>query len=654
MAFTVTRNDLRLAARKLSFASPEALPLSFTLGGRRLRGVPAEFSPVVSHELVDAGLTLTRIVGQNADGLELRAEILTHRDFPVAEYTVWFTNRGQAPSELLTGIDALDAVFCGADPVLVHGSGDDCTENSYRWSRDPVAAPIVLAPKDDGTSCSGAYPFFRVLFRDQILTAAVGWSGTWKAEIAPSELGVSLRAGQKYCAFRILPGETMRTPRMVLMLSDTGDETRAINLWRAFFRARVMPRQNGRPIPPKLCLHVFGYHGAEFTGSTEDCHLEGFRRFVERGVKPDLWWFDAGFYPCPDGEWYTNVGTWVEDPVRFPNGLAPVGELCAANGADFMVWFEPERVRPGTELDVEHPEFLLRAVDENGEEESNRLLNLGDPAALAWITDRVDALIKKARITCYRQDFNFPPFRYWRQNEGPDRLGALENLHVQGYYAFWDELVRRNPGLFLDSCASGGRRNDYETLRRAVPFQYTDVGCGDHRLKQLQHQQLFQWAPYFRAHTMSWDAEDRSVVDEMGFFNAFAPACTFTANPWDSEESFARARTMLPFWRKAAELELNGDFYPQMESTGSWEDFFCIHFHEPVKNEGFALFIRNKECPDESFTARLALDPDEEYVLENPLSGEKKTGTGRDLALLTVSLEKRAGCVWFYHRLVRA
>ena len=55
-----------------------------------------------------------------------------------------------------------------------------------------------------------------------------------------------------------------------------------------------------------------------------------------------------------------------------------------------------------------------------------------------------------------------------------DRQGITEIRHVEGYLAYWDELRRRHPGLLIDSCASGGRRNDLETLRRAVPLLRSD------------------------------------------------------------------------------------------------------------------------------------------------------------------------------------
>ena len=38
---------------------------------------------------------------------------------------------------------------------------------------------------------------------------------------------------------------------------------------------------------------------------------------------------------------------------------------------------------------------------------ANALLNLGDPDARAWISDRVDRLITTTGIDHYRQDMNF-------------------------------------------------------------------------------------------------------------------------------------------------------------------------------------------------------------------------------------------------------
>ena len=60
------------------------------------------------------------------------------------------------------------------------------------------------------------------------------------------------------------------------------------------------------------------------------------------------------------------------------------------------------------------------------------------------------------------------PLGFWRGNDPPDRQGITEIRHVEGLLAYWDELRRRHPEMPIDTCASGGRRNDLETLRRAV------------------------------------------------------------------------------------------------------------------------------------------------------------------------------------------
>ncbi|MCQ2424778.1 MAG: alpha-galactosidase [Lachnospiraceae bacterium] len=656
MKYQTSRQDMLLAARRLSYASAASLPLSFRLGDRQIRGIPADFKPTEYKKLLDNSITETVITGMNDKGLEIRAEILEYRDFPVCEYTVFFTNKGSEPTEILSAIDALDADFCGDDPILHHGNGDTCGGDGYHFTDDSITAEgITIHPSGDGTSCNGAFPYMRVKFDDYVLTLAVGWTGIWKASFVQNPLGINVKAGQKETNFKILPGETMRTPRMCLLVSDTPDETRSMNLWRGFYFAHVMPKQFGENLPPKCCMHLFNYKGAEFTGGSEDNQITALKRYIKGGVKPDLWWYDAGFYPC-NGDWPA-IGNWFEDKVRWPNnGLGPLGEECDRNGVDLMVWFEPERIRLSikTEIKDKHREFIMPFKNADGSVDWNNgdaLFYLGNPDALEWIIDRIDGLIKKWHIRCYRQDFNFHPGRIWRSNEEPDRLGAIENLHIQGYYKYWDTLLIRNPGLYLDSCASGGRRNDLETMRRAVPFQYTDVGLGDHAQKQKQHLEMFEWIPYFRAHTMDW--AHNNVIDEFSYLNAITPAATFMLTCFDSPEDFALARKMRPIWKRAAEIELTANYFPQGKLTYNKEltDTYCVHFYDQDKGEGFVLCLRNKDCEQDSFTAVLGLEDDKDYVVEDALSGEKTEMHGADLKDYTFRLNKREGKLLFFTRI---
>ena len=56
-----------------------------------------------------------------------------------------------------------------------------------------------------------------------------------------------------------------------------------------------------------------------------------------------------------------------------------------------------------------------------------------------------------------------------------------EIRYVEGLYELWDELRARHPGLVLDDCASGGRRIDLETCRRALVQTRSDTACAPGR-----------------------------------------------------------------------------------------------------------------------------------------------------------------------------
>lgn len=647
MNLTVSKRDFALVS---GLFPGERVPLSFKLDGASYRGVPASWNPIESRESTDANIVRTCVSGRDpASGLLLRVTEWRYRDFPVVEWCAEFTNDGKEPSPILENA-RIGGEIAGDFHAFVHGNGDTCRDDGYEWFSDDLTAGGVSIHPNDGTSCNGAFPYMKLVFGDTVLRAAVGWPHMWQAEAERTESGVRYEAGQMRCRMRILPGETMRTPRMTFLFSE-GDEMRSMNLWRRWYLCHILPRENGKPIAPAMCLHYWSCEGKpEHTAATEENQVKALHTYVERGLVPDIWWIDAGWYKC-DYQWH-HTGTWKPDPERFPHGLSPIGEACDEVGARFLLWFEPERVMAGTELAEEHPGWLLPTGREG---DVNSLLNLGNPDACAWITDRVDSIIKEGHIRIYRQDFNFDPKPCWLTAEEEDRQGALENLHVQGYLRYWDALIDRNPGLWVDSCASGGRRNDLETMRRAVPLHYTDVGYGEHTIKQKQFRQLFEWIPYFRSHNMSWDREyvekelGRAWTenDEFSFQCAMAPAVTYMTW-WDADdEQYGRTVAAEKLWRRAADLELRGDYEPLTECRKDPGDWYAMRFD--AGDEGFVQVIRNRAAEADSFTVTFRADPDRTYLFED-VNGGPLAVTGREIRDkgFAVSLPKRTGRILFY------
>jgi alpha-galactosidase len=642
--------------------SPEHLPFSFTYGGRLFAGLPLDWHPRAHHRRFDANLVETAYEGNDAaTGLSVRIECLQYQDFPVVEWTVWFSNQGDEPTPLLQNILALDSTFRGASPVLWHCNGDYYSQDGYTPTETPLQDRVSLAfAPTGGRPCDRAFPYFRVQFEDSGLTLAVGWPAQWAAEFVGAPNGIHVTAGQEMTNLRLLPGETIRTPRITVM-SWRGDAARAVNLWRRWYLCHVLPKPDGRPLRPKLACAATDT-GEEFTQATEANQIAYMDKFVQAGLSPDVWWIDAGWYPCRDEQGvrrWPRTGTWKPDPERFPRGFWPVARRAAEHGAGLLVWFEPERVTIGSQLDREHPEWLLSVADRpDGTKVGNKLLNLGNLQCRQWLTDHICRLIAENGIGIYRQDFNFEPLRYWRENEEADRQGILENLHVQGYLQFWDDLLRRNPGLWIDSCASGGRRNDLETMRRAVPLHYSDYGYGEHAVKLAFQNTLYAWIPYFKDATVSWDLLDPvddkrwdKQVDSYSMHCGMAPMMFTTVDIRRDDYDLSLAVKMAGIWRRAAKIMLHGDYYPLTPFSKSPERWVVRQFSLPENDTGLVQGIRHRNCPEESIVVfPQGIRENRTYVLENPETLEKREIAGSALLAdgFCFRLPRRSAAIWFY------
>lgn len=644
--------DMALEGRLPVTLEPAEIPLVYRIGETVYRGIPDGFGPVMKRTAVDSNITEYVFTGTSPEGITVTAELRVYHDFPVAEWVAYFSNGTAGRSPVVSDI-RLTVKIAGGNPILYHSNGDEQTEAGYETYRDAIDRKITVEPTD-GLPNRNAFPYMRICMDDWFVNLAIGWAGAWTALIGPDGEGVSVSVGQKRCHMALLPGETMRTPLLLLMAAGESDD-HARNLWRKYYFAHILPKDNGKPLGPKQTMHIANPNYAEFAGETIESQMYALETNLANGLKPDIWWLDAGWYPCPY-RWWASVGEWYADPERFPEGLAPLGKMCEENGIDFLLWFEPERVRPGTKIANEHPEWLLHA---EGTDEF--LFDYSNPEALAWMTDYISGRIGEYHVRIYRQDFNIKPLPFWENAETEDRIGAVENLHVQGYLAFWDALLDRHPGLLIDSCASGGRRNEIETMRRSVPLHYTDVGYGHHPIKQKQVRLMFEWLPYFRSPNASWDYPDGHYAtgsernygrgyDSFSCHGALAPVRSNNLPLDVSAEMLAFEKVMASVWRRAAGIEMRGDYYPLTECRKDPHDWYAMQFDDPAEGDGFVQVIRNTLVENDEYTVYLkAVRTEATYHFENLETGDTMTLTGEDVARgIPLTFAPRSGAVWFY------
>ena len=394
----------------------------------------------------------------------------------------------------------MDTVFAPKSfgkALLHHFKGDSCTKDSF----EPLQT--TLTPGTDrrfvpvgGRSSNGEWPYYNLEWNGAGAILAIGWPGQWACRFTGNpNTGVRVRAGQELTHFILHPGEEVRTPLIAVMFYQR-DWIPAQNMWRRWMFVQNFPKEHGKPVSPRLA----GFCGNYFPGyrTNQKGEIEFIDRYVGEGIKLDYWWIDAGWYPCPV-DWGP-VGTWEVDRNRHPGGLRAISDHAHSKGMQFILWFEPERVTKDSWIAANHPEWVLGGKD-------GGLLDLGNSVAWNWLAEHIDKLIVSEGVDIYRQDFNMDPLGYWRAHDAADRQGITEIKHVQGYLAYWDELRRRHPGMLIDSCASGGRRDDLETMRRAVPFLRSD-DCTDPDGTQCHTYGFNLWLPYYRGAVEKIDTYD--------------------------------------------------------------------------------------------------------------------------------------------------
>ncbi|NIA16688.1 MAG: hypothetical protein GWP08_21770 [Nitrospiraceae bacterium] len=621
------------------FANSQSPPpfFSFTYGGRPSTEFLSEWAlERATRRLDDSRVEHTLRFTDPDTALEIRCVGIEYQDFPTVEWTLHFRNGGLEDTPILSDIQAIDAHFAFEGDVVLHRhTGDRCSADSFEPHADPMPpGSDTRIANTGGRPTQEAFPYFNIASPDRGLIFVVSWAGQWAARFVRDEAGLRLVAGQELTHLTLHPGEEIRTPLIVLQFYK-GGRTHAQNVWRSWMIAHNMPRPGGKlPPVPQLAAcssHQFG----EMIHANRDNQIFFIDKYLERGIKLHYWWMDAGWYLNKSG--WPNTGTWEVDTERFPGGLRAITDHAHSKGVDSLLWFEPERVTPGTWLYEQRPQWLL------GKDGEQKLLNLGDPEAREWLTNHIDQILVDEGIDLYRQDFNLDPLPYWRANDTENRQGMTEIRHIEGYFAYWDELLRRHPNMLIDSCASGGRRNDLETLRRAVPLLRSDyimepVG------NQCHTYALASWFPFYGTGTSKTDPYlVRSVL------------CPHFIAVWDMRDEqidFDALRRMIDEWRAFAP-NFMGDYYPLTPYSLAEDAWIAWQFDRPEVGQGMVQAFRRAESDCASMTLPLqGLDPDAVYTVENVFDpGEALEMAGRRLlgAGLPIHMKDRPRAACFIY-----
>ncbi|MCL5945679.1 MAG: alpha-galactosidase [Planctomycetes bacterium] len=631
-------------AQKLLTAS-HVPPFSFIYDGKHSATSLRAWGRTQTQRRLDQHRT-EHVITWNVTSLRVKCVAVEYNDYPVVEWTVYFKNTGVSPTPIIQNIQALDTHFSrgvGSEFVLNTIKGDFCTPDSYQPYQLELTPDRVekFAPVG-GKSSNGprGWPYYNLQTPGGGIILAIGWPGQWASSfIRDNADGLHIQAGQELTHLYLKPGEEIRTPLIQLLFWRGYHVTDAQNLWRKFYIAHIIPRVDGKTPGALSQIQVNGNN------------VGYVKEFLRAGIKPDLCWRDQGgrnpWYVCSaHSQFPNNTGTWVINRKEFPDGFRPFTSWIHAHGMKFVLWCEPERVSdPGSWLATHHPQWLMRGNAATVGE----ILNEGDPQVLSWLIHHFDALIKDNGIDWYREDMNGAgPLVAWRNHDTADRQGITENFYVQGHLAYWDALLTNNPGLRIDSCASGGRRNDLETMRRAVPLLRSDfqwpgmpnVVNGN----QCQTYGLSSWLPFQGTGVYYYDP----YAYRSFYLPCFGMGKLTPGNTAAQRKAYSECKKIGP-------LMLFGDYYPLTHYSLDDRHWMAWQFNRPQHGDGCIQAFRRGKCVRRKMIFRLhGLDPSLRYTVTNfDIKGsEIMSGSHLMQRGLTVSIPDQPGSAIVSYRRV--
>ena len=604
-------------------------PLGFTYGKIDFEDFFDEWE--MEHRTTDTPSYTNHVVSYKDPLTKLKVvlDYKAYKQYPAIEWVAHFVNDGSDNSPIIGNILPMQISWESPtiDPAFLHysnGSAYSATDfiplklELKHWEKETLNSL-------GGRSSDGFLPFFNLQTGNIGMLTALGWTGQWKFSLVKNQpegatkYEIFLEAGMEKTHLTLYPGEQIRTPRM-LTLFWTGDRIDAHNQWRRLILEHYSPKVNGKRPHAPLSYPTWG-------SVTTKNHKMFLKAIQEQNLSYEYYWTDAGWY-IPDevknypeitAEWGKHVGRWITNNVLYPNGIEELSAEIHKIGMKFLLWFEPERAKVGSELPTKYPNYFLKRTVTN----DNLMLDLGNPEACTFLTNFISDFIEKFGIDCYRQDCNLDPLDFWQRKDTPDRVGMAEIKHVTGLYEFWDELLKRHPGLLIDNCASGGRRIDLETISRSIPLWRSDLQCFDGydiTGSQIQTYGLNMWVPLNSCGTRFNPGDTyklRSAFSSGMVFHHIPQDEPFDENyPWDWH------RKMIQDFKRAREF-YEGDFYPLTECSTSHKDWLAYQYHRPDLNAGMIVAFRRDESPFTQACFKLRGLTTPNYSFEDADSGEK-------------------------------
>jgi hypothetical protein len=465
----------------------------------------------------------------------------------------------------------------------------------------------------------------------------------------PSGKGLSLRVGANprsmkdgtSSAIELAPGRSVRTP-FAFLAAAAGGPDEAFNAALVYLRRHVMPEPlPGSPLAAS-CVWLTDPDSEEYLRE----ELAFARRVGFDAFYHDATWVEGSSLVPGMNDWALGVGTYKENPVKFPHGLADLSRRVRDSGMKFGLWIDPGMVDHARVVsgEIPHSWLALRggAVQQCRHPSLSVMTQvcLGSRDVVQWIKTELAGIIERYGLEWIKWD---PSGTVSHACDCPDHGHGVHGgawAAYEGKMEIWSFLLERFPGLSAFECEPslrhcrlnpgprtlmpGAYRCDFMTGPMVGPYVYGSLAT----IKTTDSTEI----PELTAGWCSASTLDYSMRQHLtggitfGNINGMVSQMLSRA-PAGYIESFKR--NLLAF-KQYRHLLFGNLWHPPLQSDEGWS---ALQYTAEDASESVLFVFRHPGGGPKNIVRLKGLDPARTYVVTslNDRPGRDRRLTGASL-----------------------
>jgi alpha-galactosidase len=423
------------------------------------QGKPALAGLPQTHGADDGIETLILSLKDDVAGLELQLFYTIFEDAAVIVRSSKVINHRNQPVTIeQLASQALD--FPNRPFDLIHLPGAWAKERQV--TREPINRGIKRLDSKRGSSSHQQNPFAVILepnateFAGECFGFSLLYSGNHEIIIEKDpyhQTRVIMGINSHQFAWQLPPTESFQAPEAVIAYSEAGLNQLSAT-YHDFYDEHLIRGKYKKQERPILINNweatYFDFNEEKLDALVDEAKELGIELFV----------LDDGWFGQREDD-QTSLGDWFENEGKLASGLAGFAQKVHDKGLQFGLWLEPEMVSGDSELNRQHPDWLLQVPNRKPAlSRSQYVLDFSRQDVRDHLYQQLSQLFDTVAIDYIKWDMNRSLSDVYSLLLDPAQQGEVAHRYLLGLYEFLEKLTTAYPTILFEGCSGGGGRFD--------------------------------------------------------------------------------------------------------------------------------------------------------------------------------------------------